>query len=66
MSNIHLWTPTHEHDSVDCRARPYIHKLCVDYGCSTQKKWMIRMDGKRENFVSSAQPDDEDEEDIYI
>ena len=48
ISNIFLWTPKHEHASVDWSIKSYIHQLCVHTECCLEDLLgVIGMNGKR-------------------
>ena len=73
ISDVLLWTSTHEHTSVGRPAKTYIHQLCADTACSLENlpEVMGNMDGwrvcvcvwvrerLRENSVLPARFDDE-------
>ena len=67
ITDVHLWTLTHERASVGRPTRTYIHQLCTDTGCSREDqpgRETMGMDGKREsgNSVLLARLEDDDDD----
>ena len=65
ISDVFLWTPSHERAKAGRPARTYIQQLCADMGCSPEdcwKQWTIGRGGERGSGISMlmAQHDDDD------